>query len=93
MRKNKTEKIIKYVLYGPCFSDNLKRIMKEKGITKEVLTEKLKYKESAIDSMLCGETIIHNNKAEKLANILGVSLADLYLPYNPDRDIKPRRMY
>lgn len=61
------------------FISNIERIRKERGLTQTELANVLGTKQPAISRLLRGEEEITLGRAEKWAECLGVSLAELIL--------------
>lgn len=64
------------------FSENLSRYIKDLGYTQMEIAEALGVSQQAVHNWVSGENVPRLNKAQKLAQFLGVKLTDLVYPYD-----------
>lgn len=64
------------------FSANLSRIIKERGFTQVEIAERLGVSQQAVHTWVSGENVPRLNKAQRLAQLLGVKLTDLVYPHS-----------
>lgn len=67
-------------------SENIQRLMDEKGITRNKLCDDLDLKYSTVRDWIKGKTYPRIDKIEKMANYFHVEKSDLVEKYNPNKN-------
>lgn len=66
------------------FARNLSRYIKDLGLTQREIAQALGVSQQAVHTWTTGENVPRLNKAQRLAQLLGVRLTDLVFPNDAD---------